>query len=304
MDDILQEILQRVRRLELRQRGRVREQLAGQYHASFRGQGIDFAEHRAYLPGDDTRNIDWNVTARLQDPFIRTFTEERELLVYLLVDISPSMDFGSVARDSKLSVTRMNKRALAAEVAATIAFSALRNNDKVGLILFSSEVDLMLPAARGRSHVLRVLREILARKGRNGGNGPVAALEALRQAVPRRALAFLISDLIGPDFSETLRPVAIKHDLTAVLVRDPAEDQIPDLGLVAMVDPEDETKSCLLDTSKARTRTALAVAARQWREGMEDRFRRAGCPMLAVATDSDFTAALHALLRRRSKHQH
>jgi uncharacterized protein (DUF58 family) len=302
VDDILQEILQRVRRLELRQRGRVREQLAGQYHASFRGQGIDFAEHRAYLPGDETRNIDWNVTARLQDPFIRTFIEERELLVYLLVDISPSMDFGSVPAENKPATARLNKRALAAEVAATIAFSALRNNDKVGLVLFSKDVDLMLPAARGRSHVLRVLREILARKGESGGEGATAALDALRKAVPRRALVFLISDMIGPDFSETLRPVARKHDLTAVLVRDPAEDDLPDLGLLAVEDPEDESRSYLLDTSKPQTRAALAVAARRWREDVEARFKKAGCPLLVAGTDADFTPALHALLRRRAKH--
>ena len=302
MDDILQEILQRVRRLELRQRGRVREQLAGQYHASFRGQGIDFAEHRAYLPGDETRNIDWNVTARLQDPFIRTFIEERELLVYLLVDISPSMDFGSVPGENKPATARLNKRALAAEVAATIAFSALRNNDKVGLVLFSKGVDLMLPALRGRSHVLRVLREILARKGKSGGEGAAAALDALRKAVPRRALVFLISDMIGPDFSETLRPVARKHDLTAVLVRDPAEDHLPDLGLLAVEDPEDESRSYLLDTSKPQTRATLAAAARRWREDVEARFKKAGCPLLAAGTDADFTPALHALLRRRAKH--
>lgn len=302
MDDILQEILQRVRRLELRQRGRVREQLAGQYHASFRGHGIDFAEHRAYLPGDETRNIDWNVTARLQDPFIRTFIEERELLVYLLVDISPSMDFGSIPAESNAALVRLNKRAMAAEVAATIAFSALRNNDKVGLVLFSKAVDLMLPAARGRPHVLRLLREILARRGKNGGNGSVAALEALRKAVPRRALVFLVSDMIGPDFSETLRPIARKHDVTAVLVRDPAENRIPDLGLLAVEDPENESSYCLLDTKNPETRSALAAAARRWMEEMEERFRTAGCPLLMVDTASDFTPALHALLRRRSKH--
>lgn len=304
MDDILQEILQRVRRLELRQRGRVREQLAGQYHASFRGQGIDFAEHRAYLPGDETRNIDWNVTARMQDPFIRTFIEERELLVYLVVDISPSMDFGSIAPTNKPAFVRLNKRALAAEVAATIAFSALRNNDKVGLLLFSKGVDLMLPAARGRSHVLRLLREILARQGESGEGGAAAALEGLRKAVPRRALVFLLSDMVGPDFSETLRPLARKHDVMAVLVRDPAEELLPDLGLVAMQDPEDETQYRLFDTSKPQTRTALAVAARRWKDGVEERFRKAGCPLLAVSTDSDFTPALHSLLRRRSRHPH
>ena len=160
----------------------------------------------------------------------------------------------------------------------------------------------MLPAARGRSHVLRVLREILARQGRNGSNGSAAALDALQQAVRRRALAFFISDMIGPDFSATLRPVARKHDITAVQVSDPADSNIPDMGLVAMVDPEDPNNSLLLDTSKAQNRTALAVASRRWREGVEDRFRIAGCPMIGVTTDADFTPALHTLLRRRSRH--
>lgn len=226
------------------------------------------------------------------------------MLVYLLVDISPSMDFGTVPAENKPAHARLNKRALAAEVAATIAFSALRNNDKVGLILFSKGIDLMLPAMRGRPHVLRVLREILARKGESGGKGPAAALEGLRKAVPRRALVFLISDMVGPGFSETLRPVAKKHDVTAVLIRDPAEDRIPDMGLIAVIDPEDETQSCLLDTSKPQTRTAIAVAARRWREKKEDQCNKAGCSMLAAATDSDFTPALHAHLRRRSKHPH
>jgi uncharacterized protein (DUF58 family) len=224
------------------------------------------------------------------------------MLVYLLVDISPSMDFGSAAPEGNAVSGRLNKRTLAAEVAATIAFSALRNNDKVGLILFSSAVDLVLPAARGRSHVLRVLREILFRKGRNGGEGIAAALDSLRQAVPRRALAFLVSDMVGPDFSATLGPVARKHDITGVVTRDPTEERIPDLGLLAVEDPEEESNSCLFDTSDAGARTALAVAARRWREDLESRFRKAGCPLLDASTASDFTPALHAFLRQRARH--
>ena len=292
MDDQLQEILRRVRRLELRSRGRVREELAGQYHSSFRGQGIDFAEHRAYLPGDEVRNIDWNVTARMQDPYIRTFTEERELLVYLLVDVSPSTGFGSV---------RMSKRELAAEVAATLAFSALRNNDKVGLILFSRDVELVLPAARGRPHVLRLLREILHWPGAPGKTRPAAALDGLRLAVPRRALVFLISDMAGEDFAETLKPVARKHDVIAISLHDPAEANLPDVGLVCLEDTE-TGESVLVDTSDPKLRQNLAASAKRWRGELDALFSRAGCEHLVATTDGDFLPSLHALLRKRSRH--
>ncbi len=292
MDDVLQEILRRVRRLELRSRGRVREQLAGQYHSSFRGQGIDFAEHRAYLPGDEIRNIDWNVTARMQDPYIRTFTEERELLVYLLVDVSPSTAFGSV---------RMSKRELAAEVAATLAFSALRNNDKVGLILFSHDVELILPAARGRPHVLRVLREILYRPGGAGVTRPAVALDSLRLAVPRRALVFLISDMAGEDFTETLKPLARRHEVIGLSLHDPAEELLPDVGLVSLEDRE-TGETVLVDTSDALLRANLAAASRKWKSELERRFRLTGCDHLALSTDADFVPALHGLLGKRSRH--
>ena len=294
MDDQLQEILKRVRRLELRARGRVREELAGQYHSSFRGQGIDFAEHRAYLPGDEIRNIDWNVTARMQEPYIRTFTEERELLVYLLVDVSPSTAFGSI---------RMSKRELAAEVAATLAFSALRNNDKVGLILFSHDVEKMIPVAKGRPHVLRLLREILYSPGKPGVTRISQALESLKQAVPRRALVFLISDMAGEDFSETLKPLARKHDVIAISLRDPAEDLLPDVGLVCLEDPE-TGESVLVDSSDASLRSALESASKSWRTELDSKFALAGCAHLAVSTDSDYLPGLNALLRRRSRHPH
>lgn len=292
MDDALQEILRRVRRLELRSRGRVREELAGQYHSSFRGQGIDFAEHRAYIPGDDTRSIDWNVTARMQDPYIRTFTEERELLVYLLVDVSPSTAFGSV---------RMSKRELAAEVAATLAFSAMRNNDKVGLILFSHDVELVLPAARGRPHVLRILREILHCPGHAGITRPAVALAALRKAVPRRALVVLLSDMAGEDFADTLKPVARKHDVIAVSLHDPAETELPDVGLVCLEDRETGT-SLVVDSSDRGLRDRLATASTRWQAKLARQFTAAGCEHLAVNTDADYVPALHALLQRRSRH--
>ena len=288
----LHDILRRVRRLELRARGKVREQLAGEYHTSFKGQGIDFADHRAYLAGDDVRAIDWNVTARMPEPYIRTFVEERELTVYLLMDISPSMEWGS---------GHLTKRELATEVAATLAFSALRNNDKTGLILFSRDVELVVPAARGRTHVLRLLREILYREAGPGLTRPAVALDALRQAVPKRCLAFLISDMAGEGFEASLKPAGRRHELIAVSLDDPSDRALPPVGLVCLEDPE-TGESVLADTDDATLGQQLSKGWHAWRDGIDQVFRACGCDHLAVSTDADYLPALHALLRRRSRH--
>jgi uncharacterized protein (DUF58 family) len=291
MNDRLQDILRRVRRLELRARGKTREELAGEYHTRFKGQGIDFADHRAYLAGDDVRAIDWNVTARMPEPYIRTFVEERELTLYLLVDVSPSLDRGT---------GRLSKRELAAELAATLAFSALRNNDKTGLILFSREVELLLPAARGRTHVLRVLREILSREAGPGLTRPAAALDALRRAVPKRSLVFLISDMAGEDFERALKPVARRHDLVAISLHDPADHALPELGLVRLEDAE-TGHTLVLDSTDPALRRAHAAAHQHWHENLAALWQRCGCDHLEAATDTDYLPALHALLRRRRR---
>ena len=293
MSSRLHDILRRVRRLELRARGKVREQLAGEYHTSFKGQGIDFSDHRAYLAGDDVRAIDWNVTARMPEPYIRTFVEERELTVYLLVDISPSLEWGS---------GRLTKRELATELAATLAFSALRNNDKTGLILFSRDVELVVPAARGRAHVLRLLREILYREAAPGLTRPAVALEGVRQAVPKRGLAFLLSDMAGEDFRSALKPTGRRHDVIGVSLHDPADRALPPAGLVCLQDPE-TGESVLADTADPRLGHQLSQAWEVWRAGIDTVFQSCGCDHLAVSTDADYMPALHALLRRRTRHQ-
>jgi len=290
-DDRLQEILRKVRRLELRARGRTRDQIAGQYHSSFKGQGIDFADHRAYLPGDDIRAIDWNVTARLPEPYIRTFVEEREMTVFLVIDISPSTAFGSL---------RQSKRDLAAEVAAILAFSALRNQDKTGLILYGHDVEFMLPAAKGRAHVLRVLREILYRTSGAGVTRPERALAALDTGVRRRALAFLIGDFIGEPFEQKLRPLARHHEIIGLSLEDPAECSPPDVGWVCFEDAETGS-SAVVDTSDRTLRDRLLKSHAEWRISVDGAFRRCGCLHTTLSTEGDPLKPLQALLDRRRR---
>ncbi len=291
-DDRLQEILRKVRRLDLMARTRSRERVAGQYHSRFKGQGIDFADHRAYLPGDDVRAIDWNVTARMPEPYIRTFEEEREMTVYLLVDISPSTGYGSI--DS-------SKRELAAEAAATIAFSAQNNHDKTGLILYGHDVEYMLPAAKGRPHVLRLLREILYRRSGPGVTRPATALKALQTAVRRHALAFLIGDMIGEDFSDTLKPAARRHEIIGLRIEDPAEAKPPDVGWACLEDPE-TGQSAVVNTSDTVLRQRLAQSHLRWAAEIDSTFGRLGCASATLRTDADPARALQALLQRRSRH--
>lgn len=293
MDSRLQEILRRVRRLELRARGRVRDQLAGEYHSSFKGQGIDFADHRAYLAGDDIRTIDWNVTARMPEPYIRTFVEERELSVMLAVDVSPSMDVPSGP---------VTKRELATEIAATLSFSALRNQDKTGLVLFSRDVQLLLPPAKGKSHVLRVLREILYHQPpHTGATRPALALEALRSALPRRCLIFLISDMLGDPFDEALRPLARRHDVIGITLHDDPARTLPAAGPLFIEDSETGAGT-VVDSDDPAFRVALTRHVQAWRDQVDGVFSKAGCDHLAVTTGEDYTPALHALLQRRSRH--
>ncbi|MEM0968434.1 MAG: DUF58 domain-containing protein, partial [Verrucomicrobiota bacterium] len=202
-------ILKRVRRIELKTQGLVRDGIAGQYHSCFKGEGIDFEDFREYQHGDEVRSIDWNVTARMGTPFVRKFREERELTVFLLVDDSPSLDYGSVS---------MSKRELAAEIAAVIAYSALANNDKVGLILFGKEVELCLPPKKGPGQVLRIVREVLHGAPNAGRTNPHEALRTLTNMAKRRCLAFFISDFLFELRSEALRSACAKHDLVAVQV--------------------------------------------------------------------------------------
>src|SRR3979411_2073966 len=223
------EILKKIRKLEIRTRGLVETAFAGDYHSVFKGRGMNFEDVREYQPGDEIRSIDWNVTARMGTAFVKKFTEERELTVMLVVDVSASGNFGS---------TTQSKRELAAEVACLLSFSAIRNNDKVGLILFTDRVELFIPPKKGRSHTLRLIREILFFEPEGRGTNPALALDSLNKIVTRRAVVFFISDFQAPDFSKALAVSGRRHDFIAVQVQDEREKVLPNIGIITLEDAE------------------------------------------------------------------
>jgi uncharacterized protein (DUF58 family) len=304
------EILEKVRHIEIRTARLARETFAGQYHSVFKGRGMDFEEVREYVPGDEVRAIDWNVTARTGKPFVKKFREERELTIVLLVDLSASGHFGSVAQ---------SKRELAAEVASVLAFAAIRNNDKVGLILFTDEVEQYVPPRKGRSHVLRVVREILFFAARRRGTDVVRALEYANHVLKRRAVLFLLSDFLVPGqtvataagrgarpaddgaavLRRTLEITGRRHDLVGVVVDDPRESELPDVGRVVLEDAE-SGEQVEVDTHDARVRERFARAARLRRTGVLQTLRGAGIDTLELSTALPYLSALLRFFQRRA----
>jgi uncharacterized protein (DUF58 family) len=284
-------MLRRIRRLEIHTRQLVETAFAGRYHSVFKGRGINFEEVREYQPGDEIRSIDWNVTARSGRPHIKKFTEERELAVLLAVDVSASGEFGSSDR---------SKREIAAEVAAVLAFSAIRNNDKVGLLLFSDGVELYLPPRKGRSHVLRAVREVLFHQPRAKGTSLRQALEFLNRTTARRAVLFLISDFQDTGFERALAVTARHHDVIALPVADPREGVLPPVGWITLEDSETgETRHVDTRTAKAREKFAQAVAERT---AVLDRlFTRLAIDSVPLQTGADYLPALRAFFRRRQR---
>ena len=283
------DILKKIRRLELRTRRLVESAFGGQYHSVFKGRGMDFEDVRAYSPGDEVRFIDRNVTARTGDLHVKNFTEERELTVVIVVDVSASGSFGSVSQ---------SKRELAAEVASLIAFSAIGNRDKVGLLLFADGVELFLPPRKGRGHVLRIIREVLYYQPQGRGTDIAAALDYLNKVVVRRAVVFLLSDFQAPDFSRPLAVTSRRHDLVAVPVIDPLEQTLPDVGRVSLEDAE--TGAILeVDTSDRRVRAAFAHAATARRQQLVSQLRRARVDQITLQTDQDYLPALRAFFQQR-----
>ena len=254
------DILKKVRKIELRTRGLVRESFGGEYHSCFKGEGIDFEDFREYQPGDEVRAIDWNVTARFGHPYVKKFTEERELTVFVCVDISASGNYGSHGP---------SKRELMAEVAALLTFSAQQNKDKVGLILFTDEVELYLPPKKGTAHALRLIREILLFEPKGLKTSLRAPVDLLKNAVRKRSLVFMLSDfLFEEEISKELRIVNRKHDLVAIQVSDPAELSLPSAGHVRLEDPE-TGQQVEVNTSNPRVRAAYKQAAQQWQESID-----------------------------------
>jgi uncharacterized protein (DUF58 family) len=285
-----------IRQIEIRTRRLVNTLFSGDYKSSFKGRGIEFLDVREYLPGDDVRTIDWKVTARFGRPYVKKYAEERELVVILLVDASGSDRFGT---------KRLFKLEQAAQVAATLAFSAIRNNDKVGLVFFTDRIEKYVPPKKGRIHVLRLIRDILYFEPERRGTDAAQAFEFLMHVLKRRAIVFLISDLMGDSYRpETIRQplgiVARKHDLVVVSLSDPAERELPKLGLVEMEDAE-TGELATVDTSDPvlRKRFAASQAARQ--EAAERLFRQLGVDHVPVSTAEDFTKKLHQFFQKRAR---
>jgi len=288
---IPREIIKKVRRIEIRTRGLVNDLFSGEYHSVFKGRGMSFSEVREYVPGDDIRLIDWNVTARTGDPFIKIFQEERELTVILMVDMSASGQFGTA---SKL------KTELAAELAAVLGFSAIKNNDKVGVIFFTDEVEKYIPPKKGRSHILRVIREILyftpEKKGTSLGN----ALDFLLHTAKRRSVVFLISDFMNEGYWRSLKVANRKHDLIGVQIHDPAEEDIPDIGMVKVKDPE-TNDVFWVDTGSAADRKAVKELREMNKTEFMDACRKSRFDIIPISTKEDYVEPLMNYFRMREK---
>jgi uncharacterized protein (DUF58 family) len=285
------ELLKRVRQIEIKTKGLSNNIFAGEYHSAFKGRGMAFAEVREYQYGDDIRDIEWNVTARFNKPFVKVFEEERELTVMLCVDVSGSLEFGSVVQ---------TKRRMLTEIAATLAFSAIQNNDKIGVIFFSDHIEKFIPPKKGRKHILYIIRELLEFKPESTRTDVGQAVEYLTSVIKRRCTAFLLSDFIDEkDFRQALTIANRKHDVVAVQVYDRRVAELPDVGLMQVRDAETGDEM-LIDTSSKKVRNLHAAWWRGQQNRLRDTFTRSGVDNVSVRTDQDYVAALMGLFRQRS----
>lgn len=285
------ELIKKVRKIEIKTRGLSQNIFAGEYHTAFKGRGMIFSEVREYQYGDDVRDIDWNVTARHNHPYVKVYEEERELTVMLLVDVSGSRLFGAVGEE---------KREMIAEVAATIAFSAIQNNDKIGVLFFSDKVEKFIPPKKGRKHILFIIRELLDFTPENKGTEIGGALRYMTDALKKRTTAFVISDFIDDthDYRTSLSVAANKHDVIGIQIFDKRDTQIPDIGLIRVKDLETGGERWL-DTSSKRTRQALSKWWYDRQQKMTETMRRSGVDIASIATDEDYVRALMGLFQRR-----
>ena len=282
------ELLQRVRKIEIKARRLSRNIFAGEYHSQFKGRGMAFSEVREYQPGDDVRSIDWNVTARLNKPYVKVFEEERELTVMLLVDVSGSRHFGTLSQ---------MKRDMMAEVAATLAFSTIANNDKVGVIFFSDKIEKFIPAKKGKTHVLHIIRELLSLEPTSRGTNVAQALQYFTNAQKRHCTAFLISDFIGSgDMYQPLMIASNRHEVNAIQIYDRHEAEMPNVGLVQFHDAE-TGNDLWVDTAIASVREAYANAWRTNQDTIQQLFTRTGVKKVSVRTDEDYVKALMHLFK-------
>jgi len=293
------ELLKKVRRIEISIRGVVNEVFAGEYHSVFKGRGMEFAEVREYQPGDDVRNIDWNVSARMNHPFVKVFDEERELTVMILFDCSSSESFGSI---------QQQKGQVAVEIAALLASSAIKNNDKVGLIIFSDKIEKFVPPRKGRKHVLRVIRELLY-FAEDGETRPstqtniMGALEYLNQILKRRATVFLISDFLAEGFESDLQIANKRHDLVAIHIIDPLEERLPSVGLLELEDLE-TGETILLDTSVSEVRESISSNVYSERSKLERLFKSIGVDYIDIYTNQSYIKPITRFFRLRARRFH
>ena len=287
------ELIKKLKKLEIFTRRLVNDQLAGQYHSVFKGRGMNFDEVRLYQPGDDIRHIDWNVSARTDEVYIKTYVEERELTVFIVFDASASQIFGSIAQ---------RKREVAAEVAALVAFSAIKNNDRVGLIIFSEEIELFVPPKKGRKHVMRIIADVLSYQAKGRGTNLVGALEFLNLVNRRKTVSFLISDFLDTDFERSLSLASRRHDLIPVVITDPMEEELPDLGLCYFEDTE-TGQWVQIDTSSGEVRRRYREQAREQRAVRDKMFQRSSLDSISVYTHQPYMTPLVNFFRRRA-HRH
>jgi uncharacterized protein (DUF58 family) len=285
------EFLAKIRRIEIRARRLVANIFLGEYHSVFRGRGIEFSEVRQYQPGDDVRAIDWNVTARMGQPYIKKYIEERELTAMLVVDVSASSLFTSAA---------LSKRELAAEVAATLAFAAVANGDRVGLLAFSDQIELFVPPGKDRRHVLRIIRELLYLQPRGRGTDIGSALAYLARVVRRRSVVFLMSDFFDDGYEAQMRAAAVRHEVIALTLNDPREASLPDVGLLEVEDAETGERA-LLDTSSRRLRAAYAARAGEQRDKRRRTLAAVGVEEVALSTDASYVEPLLRAFKARER---
>ncbi len=284
------DLLKKVRRIEIKTRGLSRNIFAGEYHSAFKGRGMAFSEVREYSYGDDMRDIDWNVTARYNKPFVKVFEEERELTVMLLIDVSESLSFGT---------STMIKRNMLAEIAATLAFSAIQNNDKIGVIFFSNKIEKFVPPKKGRKHILYIIREILSFKPENNLTDISMALRYLTNAIKKRCTAFLLSDFIDTsDYKLALKIANRKHDLVSIQVYDKLSTELKSLGLMKVKDPETGNEQWI-DTSSKKVRNIYRSWWNNQQSEMNAAFKQSGVDSISVSTDDDYVKFLLMLFKKR-----
>jgi len=288
---LTKELLKQVRQIEIRTKGLVNQVFSGEYHSVFKGRGMEFSEVREYQYGDDIRNIDWNVTARFGHPYIKIFEEERELTVMLMVDLSCSLMFGSVSK---------TKQRIAAELSAILAFSALKNNDKVGLILFTDKIEKFVPPRKGKKHVLRIIREVLSFEPEGKSTNIRGALEYMNNAIKKKSIAFLISDFMDEGYEKILRIVGRKHDLIGIVLDDRREKEIPNIGLVKLVDAETGAERWI-DTSSRRVRERMIFDRKEREKLRNSIFVKSRLDKIEVTTGSNYIQPLVQFFRRREK---